>query len=130
MPVNQYLIHLVLAVTTVWLAGSKAGVVCIGADGHIAVEPAFHNHCGCGGDGESTPNPDGSSITHPCSPCTDIPIPGAPAGLDKIQKTTVTDADIQPSARLLTDLPQTATEGLCGFHYSYFSPLKDIILLT
>lgn len=113
-----------------WLTCSGAGVVCLGADGHIAVEPAFHSHCGCC-EGEEGPSPsEGPNLTSPCPPCTDIPIPGAPADLGKVQQTTVTNFDMPPSASGLMDSLQTPGEGRRGFCYSYFSPLKDIILLT
>ncbi len=44
---------------------SQAMVLCVGPDGHVAVERLGHSHCG----GTH------ASDSH-CCPCTDIPIPG------------------------------------------------------
>jgi len=60
---------------------SQARVLCLGADGHVAVEPAGHNHCV---DGSHTHDHgvagrragDHSHVgSDPCGSCIDIPFP-------------------------------------------------------
>ena len=73
---------LVVLLIYVVIAGNTSGelALCIGADGHIALEPAIHEHC------ENLPHieqNESSSMVHEheghpesphCKPCIDIPI--------------------------------------------------------
>ncbi len=63
---NRILLSL-LSLLTAWNT-SQAMVLCVGNDGHVAVEPLGHVHCG------ETDVDD----CH-CCPCTDIPIPASVA---------------------------------------------------
>jgi hypothetical protein len=64
--INRGSLTVLLSLATV-LNASQAMVLCVGPDGHIAIEPLGHSHCG----GTH------ASDSH-CCPCTDIPIPGWP----------------------------------------------------
>jgi len=73
---------LVVLLIYVFMAGNTSGelALCIGANGHVALEPAIHEHC------HNRPHikqNDPSSLGHehdghlespPCKPCIDIPI--------------------------------------------------------
>jgi hypothetical protein len=58
----------------------QAMVLCVGDDGHVAIEPAGHSHCGdgshlCGLDSGRLDRDDHSHVAHGhCRPCVDIPI--------------------------------------------------------
>lgn len=67
-----------LLLSTAALNMPQAMVLCVGHDGHVAIEPAGHDHCA---DGSHVPGyrPEGSEHSHVgcphCRPCVDIPIP-------------------------------------------------------
>ena len=108
-------------------------VLCYGNDGHIAVEPAFHNHCN---HDEHSHKPDCSGyeqsctcMANKCNPCVDI----------------LTLTDIEPvriQFQLLHDLSSLNAVAVNSVDplgiiktfqediFSFFKPLKTIILLT
>jgi hypothetical protein len=59
----------------------QAAVFCIGGDGHMAIEPAGHDHCADGSHPHSRRPTDSETAEHSqvgrpyCRPCIDIPIP-------------------------------------------------------
>jgi len=73
---------LVVLLIYIFMAGNTSGdlALCIGADGHVALEPAIHEHCQ---DHPHIEQNDPSSMGHEhdehlesphCKPCIDIPI--------------------------------------------------------
>ncbi|MBP7053545.1 MAG: hypothetical protein KBE65_21250 [Phycisphaerae bacterium] len=66
------------------LNASPTMVLCMGCDGHVAIEPVGHHHDDCG----NHAHPDESGITFSptsegasCRGCADVPLPGeAPSG--------------------------------------------------
>jgi len=73
---------LVILLTYVFMAGNTSGelALCIGANGHIALEPIIHEHCHNHPHIEqnvpsSTEHEHGGHLQSPhCKPCIDIPI--------------------------------------------------------
>jgi hypothetical protein len=84
-------------------------VLCLGPGGHVAIEPAGHNHCRPATDGQDSPagladpsGPPDDEHNH-CCPCTDIPIS---AGTSKHQ--------IVPGTSRIDLLDLLATPALAG----------------
>lgn len=77
---DRNIVLMALLSLTVALNVSQAAVLCIGDDGHIAIELAGHRHCGhdAHGDDHGTDAPEASvslcAEDGHCRPCTDIPL--------------------------------------------------------
>jgi hypothetical protein len=76
---------LILVFATAAVNASQSLVLCLGHDGHVAVEPAGHHHCAGTRPYAADPADPHSHIADDhCQPCTDIPISlwvrGEPAG--------------------------------------------------
>jgi hypothetical protein len=100
-------------------------VLCVGGDGHVAVEPAGHDHrASCSHTPDRSPtDPDAGEHSHIgpacCRPCVDIPIPIG-AGGDRIvsQKSKSTGAhavSLQPAIQTPDALEASRTTVLLSF---------------
>ena len=120
---------------------SQGVVLCIGSDGHIALETAFHERCH---HPVHSQQPDMRQVaeetdSHPegkhCQPCIDLPVS---IGLtnDRLPLSRV-----EPSSQVSTPfvespvvcsgtfIPAGVLESLC-FSTAYFAPLRTIVLLV
>ncbi len=104
------------------LNASQTMVLCVGHDGHVAVEVAGHNHCR----GEH------ASDSH-CCPCTDIPIPIGSCTEHNAADTRA-PGSVYPAAPLSP--AQTTMVEFEGFFASaspliltsFYTPLRSIVL--
>ncbi len=116
---------------------SQGVVVCFGADGHIAVEGAFHeDHCGGAHSEHSGNTPLSLDHTHGddehCHPCVDVPIPAETAKnsrLTQIQKLAFFTS--LPAELVRTGISfSTFTSAFDGSADSpYFTGLRTVIIL-
>jgi len=142
----QRLTKRVLWVVTACLllfGGGTSGdlVLCLGADGHVAFEPAGHQRCNYPAHPEESTLPQLQQQEAPhlqglhCSPCVDIPVSGSPA-----PRQLLTKAD-RPSPDVSACVPETHSD--FGSHAAsaatsesflrtspYFVPLSTIVLLV
>ena len=117
-------------------------VLCLGADGHVAFEPAGHPHCNRPADPEESSLPQLQQQGAPhlqgpdCCPCVDIPVSGSPAAASQL----LTKAS-RPSPEVTACVPETHSD--FGGHAAsaaasesflqtnpYFVPLSTIVLLV
>lgn len=132
---KNYLTKLVCIALIAALSWSGFGnVLCYGTDGHVAVEPAFHDHC----HGHGAPSEHRHREAHglaiealdDCNPCVDVLLghDGEPIRL----KNTVSFGDIGTGIPFYADVsPLTAAANNTTYNtFSFFTPLKSIILLT
>ena len=113
---------LILLSFVAMLNASQTMVLCVGHDGHVAVEVAGHNHCR----GEH------ASDSH-CRSCTDIPIPIGPC-TDHSSADRVVPRSVHPAAPL--SLSQTTPAEVESFFASaspailtsFYMPLRSIVL--
>ena len=67
---------LTLVFTAAAVNASQTLVLCVGHDGHVAIEPAGHHHCTAEhGPGSDPADAHSHVADNHCRPCTDIPIP-------------------------------------------------------
>ncbi|NIP25794.1 MAG: hypothetical protein GWN67_12320 [Phycisphaerae bacterium] len=118
---------------------TQGTVLCFGADGHVELEPAFHNHCDhlvhlhASGQNQHSHEPGHEKSEH-CAPCVDIPIS---AGLTKISHTfklTKTTSPA-PAANVFNDTDKINCSAFdlisnTSVDTSYFTPLRTVILLV
>ena len=114
-------------------------VICHGANGHIAVEPVWHNHCGCPESGETghqeNSHESGINLSNAHSHCKDILVT---SGL-----TVSVRKNIKPQLAkvLVQSLYQKSISNhmTSSFRYpllwntelsSFFTPLRTIVLLA
>ena len=112
-------------------------VLCFGNDGHVAIEPAFHDHCshdhdhGHYHDSDRTCREEAEHVlTVSCSPCTDVMVA---ADFEPVRTKNLTQSVFVYSGIGLTRAPVSFDHGRCGFNAdssSYFTPLRTIVLLT
>ncbi len=117
---------------------SHGMVVCIGAHGHVAIEPTGHDHCADARDAHHCdPATPGSSASghlsdNHCEPCVDIPLSlGAfddrlTSGVAKMSGSTPT-ACIEPPATSPTDRANPLTSTIRTF-LTFHTPLSNIVL--
>ena len=116
---------LVVLLVYMFMAGNTSGegiALCIGANGHVALEKIFHEHC------HNHPHSDEQSVSHSaqehnehlesphCKPCIDIPIfmgstsdqlPPKQIVLDSDAPDTLSDTPVIPENTLIpTDISQ------------------------
>jgi len=120
---------------------SQAVVVCVGADGHIAIETAGHHHCD---HDPHADDPDHSPVdtgehSHaadtPCMPCTDIPVcAGAlehPSKPSHSRTGVFVPVDfVAPSDRAAADTGRVAGLESLPLLATYFVPLRTVVLLV
>jgi hypothetical protein len=125
----------------VWAGASQGVVVCVGFDGHVALEPAFHERCHHHVHaeeivaGQPTEEISSHSESRHCQPCIDIPVSlGLPRDYPQ-------PAKLQPrppisNAPVNGDMTVEAISMFAGvsepFYITtpYFDPLRTIILLV
>jgi len=114
-------------------------VLCFGADGHIELESAFHEHCD---DPVHSSAPDQSQLSYEaehekgkhCEPCVDVPIS---IGLAKISRTS-TQLNLTFPAPVTNMIVLTDKFDFSAYNSasntfaatSYFTPLRTVILLV
>ena len=120
---------------------SQAVVVCVGADGHVAIEAAGHHHCDHDlhpDDSDHSPA-DAADHSHaadgPCMPCTDIPFcAGAPEHPFKSSHSptgsSVSVDCTAPSDRAAADASRIAAPESFPFWTTFFLPLRAVVLLV
>lgn len=65
---------LTLVLATAAVNASQSLVLCMGYDGHVAIERAGHHHCTGHAQGSDPADPHSHIADAHCRPCTDIPI--------------------------------------------------------
>lgn len=113
---------LVLLSFVAMLNASQVIVLCVGHDGHVAVEVAGHSHC----------RGAHASDSH-CRPCTDIPIPFGPCtehnAVDKLVPGSIY---LAASLSLLQTTPADVESVLASasplIPISFYTPLRSIVL--
>ncbi len=113
-------------------------VICRGADGHIAVEPAAHNHCECPRDGKADEQNVFGAVVEACvghNSCTDT-LPNSNYVVPVRQTIKV------PTHKVLTAIPflksiSIHTTSFFGYLVaqrnelsSFFMPLQTVIILA
>ena len=136
---NKNITILIIALICCNSAGGFFTVICHGSDGHVAIEPARHNHCQCPESGEKTGHdePEGLFIDPATGHehCTDtiafsnILIP------ERKNKKLSTQPALSNTLFLKTISAQSASfceawATQCNDLPSFFTPLRTIILLT
>lgn len=113
---------------------SQAVVVCVGADGHVALEAAGHDHCHHDAYAHDLPGPADHSHAgdQPCKPCTDIPVcAGAVQHAFKpshVPALACAPVDwIAPSAFAAREAAQADLESLISAA-TFFLPLRTVVL--
>jgi hypothetical protein len=118
---------------------AQGTVLCFGADGHIELEPAFHEHCdhpvhSRASDQNQPSYETGHEKGEHCKPCVDVPIS---FGLAKISPVTkqLNPTYLVPATNVivLTDNLDFSAYNLISNTFvdtSYFTPLRTVILLV
>ena len=118
---------------------SQAVVVCVGADGHVAIETAGHDHCACDAHahGSSAPSTGSEDDSHAgsesCEPCTDMPI-CAGAAEDSFKPSQVSaDACMSAHCGMPSASTSPAAEGTLDQELliplaTFFLPLNTVVL--
>lgn len=117
--------------------GSRGIVLCTGAHGHVAIEPAGHCHgsnaaCGHVSSGVASyrVNASFTSNDNHCEPCVDVPLSWGPVADGNVLKNASSDL-VLPENRgqsSLCDLPDLIIEGPRIPPEIYPSPLSNIVL--
>jgi len=115
-------VFLVLLSFVVMLNASQTMVLCVGHDGHVAVELAGHNHCR----GEH------ASDSH-CCPCTDIPIPIGPCtehnAADRVVPGSVhLAATLSLTQTTMAEVESSFASASPAIPTSFYTPLRSIVL--
>ena len=124
-------VSIILVLTVV--CGGYGNVWCYGDDGHIAVEPLFHNHCdhdhGHKHENHAEHEDIETHLTEKCSPCADILISTdiEPVRIQLISLSNSADFHLI-AVNSVDPLGTINTDQKCLS--SFFRPLKTIILLT
>jgi hypothetical protein len=128
----------VLIILLLAFSNSQAVVLCIGEDGHIAVEVASSDCCtnvsaGIAEADATRLADDGHSDDDHCGSCVDIPLFGGGAyTLSTTKNENPTDTDTAAMGVLPVETIQASGPGLAveSFtHTSYFTPLRSVVLL-
>jgi len=137
---SHRLLTIVLTVL-VALNMSQVVVACVGADGHVAIEPAGHDPCArdAHAHGSSAPSTGSEDHDHahagsePCEPCTDIPV-CAGAAADSFKPSQVS-VDVcmsahcgMPSASAVPAAEGTLDQELLISLATFFLPLSTVVL--
>jgi hypothetical protein len=119
------------------LANSEAVVLCMGEDGHVAIETVGSSCCESAqigtSEGHSAVFVDDSQYAgDDCGSCVDIPLSGGYAGsLNTAKKANLSFAASSPAAPLPAS-PQVSERQLAGKSLEltpFFTPLRSVILL-
>ncbi|MHC4087086.1 MAG: hypothetical protein ACYSU5_18035 [Planctomycetota bacterium] len=118
---------------------AQGTVLCFGADGHVELEPAFHNHCDhpvhyhASEKNQHSHEADHEKGKH-CEPCVDIPVSIDLAKISHMPEQSNPTSPV-PAANVIAD---TDTIKCSEFYLisnisddtSYFTPLRTVILLA
>ena len=133
--------RLLTIVLTVLVASnmSQAVVVCVGADGHVAIEAAGHDYCAHAGHAHDSSAPVSGGEDHSraggdsCEPCTDIPL-CAGAAADSFKPSQVSaDACISAHCGMPSASTAPVAEGTLDQERfislaTFFLPLNTVVL--
>jgi hypothetical protein len=121
---------------TVALNASQVMVLCLGCDGHVAVEPVGHSHDDCGD--HTHPDESGTAFSPvaegaSCRGCIDIPlpneIPNSSSASDGSKIVSAAMADVAPAGLAMENGNAPAGEAAApGFLSPYHIPLRSIVL--
>ena len=137
--VRTNLIALLLAFICIGPISNPFTVICYGSDGHIAMEPIFHNHCECPKADENTIQKDCSSssilLSYHHSHCKDSPLTSSVVvSARKNIKLQLAKVFVQGFYQKSTSNHVTSSfrsPVLWGTELSsFFMPLRTIILLA
>ena len=131
----------VLVCLFVWTGASQGVVVCVGFDGHVALEPAFHERCHHHVRAEETEvsrfteESDSHAENGHCQPCIDIPVSfGLPDGCFKLSdpqpRSQISSAPVNPDTTLETASVLTGVSEPFYIATAHFDPLRTIVLLV
>jgi len=129
---------IVLLMLSIAANSTQAVVLCMGSDGHVAIELAGHQHCPCSqGSKEAAHDTNAFAAEQEacCAPCADIPLSIGISDGPLVQKTPRMNA---VSAMMTVSLPDMADHDLKAFtaagsrpaFTSYHHPLSSIILVV
>jgi len=129
----------VLICLFVWASASQGVVVCVGSDGHVALEPAFHERCHHHVHaeetevGQFTKEISSHAESRHCQPCVDIPLSLGLlqdcSQLTKLQpKSQILSAPVSPDTSLETIPVLTGVSEPFYITTPYFDPLRTVIL--
>ena len=120
---------------------SQAVVVCVGADGHVALEAAGHHHCDHdphADDADHSPIDTGDhshAADTPCMPCTDITV--CAGALEHPFKPSHSPTGvfvpvdcIVPSGYAAADTSRVVDPESLALLATYFLPLRTVVLLV
>lgn len=118
---------------------ARGTVLCFGADGHVELEPVFHNHCDHPVHSDaSVQNQHSHETSHEkgkhCQPCVDVAISFGLAKISHMPKQLNPTSPVA-AANVIAD---TDKINCSAFHLisntsvdtSYFTPLRTVILLA
>jgi len=120
---------------------SQAVVVCVGADGHVAIEAAGHQHCDHDSHADDPDHAPADTGDHshatdtPCMPCTDIPVCAGAAKHPSKPSHSPTGVFVPvdfvaPSDHAAADTSRVADPESLLLLATYFMPLRTVVLLV
>jgi len=118
---------------------AQGTVLCFGADGHVELEPAFHNHCDhpfhsdASDQNQHFHEADHEKSKH-CKPCVDIPISIGLAKISHPPKQSNPTSPV-PAVNVIADTDKINYSAFdlisnTSVDISYFTPLRTVILLA
>lgn len=131
------LFFIALLILSVVINGTQAVVLCMGNDGHIAIEIAGHKHYHCNHEAKGIPQEsDNGTEEHdtPHQPCVDVPLSSGITDSPLVQKApemVVLSVGIDLFVPYMAELDLEAfeTAGACPAFISFYDPLSSIILV-
>ena len=135
-PAGRFFI--VLLILSVALNGTQAVVLCLGSDGHVAIELAGHRHYESNhGSEEAKQETDAfaTELQTCCGPCMDVPLTPGISEAPAAQKSLAVNA---LSADIALFVPEMTDHGLEDFDSAgtypaltpFYAPLNTIILIV
>jgi len=132
----------VLICLFVWAGASQGVVVCVGSDGHVALEHAFHERCHHHVQAEEETEVgqfiqgiSSHAESRHCQPCIDIPVSlGLAQDCSKLTKlqprSQISSAPVHPDTTVETISMFAGVSEPFYITTPYFDPLRTIILLV
>lgn len=128
----------VLVMLSVAANSTQAVVLCMGSDGHVAIELAGHQHCECSPGSEEAAHDANAFAAEQeacCEPCVDIPLSSAISDGPVVQKAPKINTQGATVALSIPDMADHGLEALAAVgaypaFISYHHPLSTIILVV
>ena len=130
------LFFMALLILSVGVNGTQAVVLCMGYDGHIAIEIAGHKHYHYKSEAKGIPqqsNNDANKHDTPNQPCFDVPLSSgitiSPVVLETPERVVSVGIDLSVPDIAELGLEAFETEGANPAFISFYDPLSSIILV-